>query len=234
LAAITDASGSIGMRDELYSNNLGATTNLIKVCSALNIPLIFPSSTSVYGSQEELVDENCLNLLPQSPYAECKLEEENLVIRAAKTGLSSVVLRLGTIHGTSVGMRFHTAVNKFCYQASMGVPLTVWKTAQYQLRPYLSLIDASNAIAHVIKNRLYEGTIYNVLTANSTVDQIIQMISIASSKKCTIQFVEDRIMNQLSYEVSSMKFQNTGFEFVGSLKNDVTDTMNLLSGVNSA
>jgi nucleoside-diphosphate-sugar epimerase len=116
----------------------------------------------------------------------------------------------------------------------MGVPLTVWKTAQYQLRPYLSLIDASNAIAHVIKNRLYEGTIYNVLTANSTVDQIIQMISIASSKKCTIQFVEDRIMNQLSYEVSSMKFQNTGFEFVGSLKNDVTDTMNLLSGVNSA
>ena len=38
-------------------------------------------------------------------------------------------------------------------------------------------------------------------------------------------------MNQLSYEVSSRKFEETGFQFRGNLQKDVSDTMKLLSGV---
>ena len=48
-------------------------------------------------------------------------------------------LRLGSICGTSPGMRFHAAISKFCYQASIGQPLTVWETALKQKRPFLSL-----------------------------------------------------------------------------------------------
>ena len=232
LAAITDAAGSVGMKNELFRNNLGATTNIVDICLKLDIPLIFPSSTSVYGSQDKLVDENCVNLLPQSPYAECKLEEEALVIKVSQVDLRGVVLRFGTIHGTSIGMRFHTAVNKFCYQATIGIPLTIWKTAQFQFRPYLSLIDASNAIAHVINNNIYGGNIYNVLTANATVDQIIETINKVSPKKCEIEFIESKIMNQLSYEVSNLKFGETGFSFTGSLEDDISHTMNLLAGIN--
>ena len=29
-------------------------------------------------------------------------------------------------------MRFHTAINKFCWQAVLGQPLTVWTTAKNQ------------------------------------------------------------------------------------------------------
>ena len=43
-----------------------------------------------------------------------------------------IILRFGTIYGVSSGMRFHTAVNKFCYQAAFNKPLTVWKTALNQ------------------------------------------------------------------------------------------------------
>jgi UDP-glucose 4-epimerase len=232
LAAITDAAGSVGIKSELFSNNLGATTNIVRICSKLDIPLIFPSSTSVYGSQDKLVDENSENLLPQSPYAECKLDEEALVIKASQSDLRGVVLRFGTIHGTSIGMRFHTAVNKFCYQAATGIPLTIWKTAQFQFRPYLSLIDASNAIAHVITNNLFGGNIYNVLTENATVDQIIEAINKVTPYKCEIEFVESKIMNQLSYEVSNLKFRETGFSFTGNLQDDVSNTMNLLMGIN--
>ena len=38
-----------------------------------------------------------------------------------------LILRFGTIFGTSVGMRFHTAINKFCYEVVMKRPLTIWK-----------------------------------------------------------------------------------------------------------
>ena len=233
LSAITDAAGSIAMKDELYSNNLGTTANLIRICSALNIPLIFPSRTSVYGSQEELVDETCVKLLPQSPYAECKLQEEALIREAVRKGLHGTILRFGTIHGVSEGMRFHTAVNRFCFQTANNIPLTVWKTALNQKRPYLSLVDANRAIGHVIRNSIYSGAIYNVLTKNHTVREIIDAIELATGKNCKIDFVENAIMNQLSYEVSSKKFEATGFEFQGNLKIDVSDTMRLLSGISN-
>jgi UDP-glucose 4-epimerase len=233
LAATTDASGTADKRDELFQNNLGTTKYVIELCADSNIPIVFPSSTSVYGSQTTLVDETCSELFPQSPYAESKLLEEQAMQDASTAGLQGVVLRLGTIHGTSPGMRFHTAVNRFCFQTANGLPLTVWKTALHQQRPYLSLRDASRAIAHVINHELYGGEIYNVVTANHTVSQIIDAIEVETREKCKIDFVESQIMNQLSYQVSSKKFQNTGFQFQGSLQKDISDTMNLLLGISN-
>lgn len=231
LAATTDASGSIDKHTELFQNNLGATNSVIELSSVLDIPMIFPSSTSVYGSQSALVDELCDELLPQSPYAECKLVEEQAVLAACALGMQGVVLRFGTIHGISPGMRFHTAVNRFCFQAANHLPLSVWKTALHQKRPYLSLDDASRAISHAIDEQLFVGEIYNVVTANHTVSQIIDAIELEIGQECIVEFVESQIMNQLSYEVSSEKFQDTGFIFKGSLQNDIRDTMRLLSGI---
>lgn len=233
LAATTDASGTAHQSEELFQNNLGSTKAIIKLCGELEIPLIFPSTTSVYGSQSKLVDETCTELLPQSPYAECKLEEEREVLEATKVGLNAVVLRFGTIHGVSPGMRFHTAVNKFCFQVASGASISVWRTALNQKRPYLGLTDASNAIAHVITNSLFNGEIYNVLTNNHTVAEIVSTIETSTSKKCAIELVDSEIMNQLSYEVSNDKFISTGFEFLGNLQADVRETMTLLDGIHS-
>jgi len=231
LAATTDASGTLDQSDSLFSNNLGSTKAIIQLCGELKIPLIFPSTTSVYGSQNRLVDEKCQELIPQSPYAKCKLEEEEEIRKAAKSGLATVILRLGTIHGASAGMRFHTAVNKFCFQAACRQPISVWKTALNQKRPYLSLSDAARAIAHIIDKQIFDGEIYNVLTKNHTVQNIIDSIEFVLGEKCAIDFVESPIMNQLSYEVSNTKFKLTGFEFNGSLEKDIENTMLILNGI---
>lgn len=231
LAATTDASGTANQRDALLENNLGTTNAIIEFCTKFKIPLIFPSSTSVYGSQSALVDETCKQLFPQSPYAESKLIEERAIQNACSNGLDGVILRLGTIHGISPGMRFHTAVNRFCFQAATNAPLTVWKTAMHQYRPYLALEDACRAIAHVISKNLFDGEIYNIVTANHTVFEIVNTIELVASRPCKVLYVDNQIMNQLSYEVSSKKFQKTGFSFQGSLQRDIQDTMRLLSGI---
>ena len=234
LSAITDASGTLEKRDFLFNNNLESTKQIVKVCKEMNIPLIFPSTTSVYGSQNNLVDETCDELLPQSPYAECKLEEERLILNAVNQGMKAVILRFGTIHGVSEGMRFHTAVNKFCFQVAIGQPISVWRTALDQKRPYLALSDANRAVAHVILNSLFIGEIYNVVTNNHTVREIITSIKNSTTKECEIDFVDSKIMNQLSYEVSSEKFHSTGFTFQGNLQKDVENTMNLFLGIQNA
>lgn len=233
LAAMTDASGNLRNSEALFNNNLGSTDAITDLCGSLEVPLIFPSSTSVYGSQSNLVDETCTELIPQSPYAECKLKEEDLIADAIRKGLKATILRLGTIHGISEGMRFHTAVNRFCIQSVNNIPITVWKTALNQKRPYLSLLDANGAIGHVIRKSLFEGEVFNVVTKNHTVREIIDAIDHATGKKSEIDFVENRIMNQLSYEVSSKKFESTGFNFSGNLESDVSDTVKLFAGISN-
>ena len=63
-----------------------------------------------------------------------------------------MILRLGTIFGVSRGIRFHTAVNKFCLQSATNKPLTIWKTAMYQKRPYLDINDAIRCFSFIIKH----------------------------------------------------------------------------------
>ena len=102
-------------------------------------------------------------------------------------------------------MRYHTAVNKFCWQAVMGQPLSVWRTAYEQKRPYLDLADAIRAIAFVIKQDLFDGRVYNVLTLNATVRDIVECIR-EFVPDVRLSFVNSPIMNQLSYEVSCAAF----------------------------
>jgi UDP-glucose 4-epimerase len=230
LAAITDAAGSFGNKEEVEENNFEASRVVANACVSCGVPMIHLSSTSVYGTQAEVVDENCTEeeLMPQSPYAETKLKEERYLRELGENGkLRYVTFRFGTISGVSPGMRFHTAVNKFCWQAVMGQPITVWRTALHQKRPYLALPDALDAMVFVIKNNLFDNTIYNILSDNLTVNDIVEAIR-AKVPSLKIEYVDSVIMNQLSYEVSRDKFTRKGFTFRASLKDSITETIDLL------
>ena len=230
LAAITDAAGSFDKASQVEANNYQATLKVAQGCVDAGVRLISISSTSVYGTQNKVVSEECLpgDLKPQSPYAATKLKEEKLIMQlCSQEGLKGIVCRFGTIFGTSPGMRFHTAVNKFCWQAVMRQPITVWSTAYDQKRPYLDLLDVGNALSFIIKKDLFDGCIYNVLTQNSTVHQIIDVIR-EFIPDLEMVFVDNPIMNQLSYEVSCERFINKGFNFMGNLKHGVSQTLALL------
>ena len=235
LAAITDAAGSFDKAAELEANNFQGTEKVALACAAAGVRLISLSSTSVYGTQNRLVSEDCSEdeLRPQSPYALTKLREERLVAEISMTkSLKAVSCRFGTIFGASPGMRFHTAVNKFCWQAVMGQPITVWSTAYDQKRPYLDLVDASRAIAFIIRKDLFDGRTYNVLTLNATVRQIVECIR-EFVPDLQVSFVDSKIMNQLSYEVCSDRFRSEGFSFAGDLRRGIGETINCLRQTNT-
>ena len=80
-------------------------------------------------------------IIPRSPYAEVKLTEEKIL---KNSKVKYITLRFGTISGFSEGMRFHTAVNKFCLNAVLGIKIPVWGKSTNLHRPYLSLKDAEN------------------------------------------------------------------------------------------
>jgi nucleoside-diphosphate-sugar epimerase len=233
LAAITNAAGSFDNQAQVERVNLEGTRRVAEVCAAAGARFVFLSTTSVYGTQAEVVDESCAidELKPQSPYADSKLKAERMLTAlGTSAGLRFITCRFGTIFGTSVGMRFHTAVNKFCWQAVVGQPITVWRTALHQRRPYLELGDAVRALRFIIETDRFDGEIYNVLTLNATVHDIVETIR-EFVPDLRIELVDTRIMNQLSYTVSSRKFDGLGFQYGGNLREGVGATVGLLRGL---
>ena len=225
-ASLTNAEGSFFIKKEMFRNNLECLKNVISFCKKNNSKLIHISSTSVYGKQAKIVNENDNHLLkPQSPYAEIKLIEEK-ILKKNKNQLKFITFRFGTISGVSKGMRFHTAINKFCLNASLNQKIHIYKTAFNQFRPYLSLKDAFGVFKFCIEKNFFNNEIYNVLSGNFTVKQIIRMIKKYKKHLGTI-FVKTKIMNQLSYHVENKKIKSLGIKFHGSIEKDIKETLSL-------
>ena len=232
LAAITNAAGSFKIQKQVERVNFEGTCRVGDACVRTGTRLLFPSTTSVYGTQDMTVDEECPidDLRPQSPYATSKVHAEQKLAGMGDEGLRFFIGRFGTIFGTSIGMRFHTAVNKFCWQASIGEPLAVWRTAMDQYRPYLHLADAVRAIRFVINSDLFDNRVYNVLTENATVRQIVDLIRV-EVPQVEVQYVDAPIMNQLSYRVSAERFAEKGFRPEGDLHAGIKQSLRLLRGI---
>ena len=230
-ASMTNAEKSFGKEREMFSNNLNCLKTVIKFCEKTNTKLVHLSSTSVYGKQTDLVDETCEKkyLKPQSPYAKIKIMEENILKKNTKS-IKYNTFRFGTIAGVSRGIRFHTAVNSFCLNAAIGEKIKVYKTALHQYRPYLSLEDAFKLFKFCIDKNFFENDIYNVVSNNFTVNQIINKIK-KLKKNIKISYVNSAIMNQLSYHVDKKKLSNRGLFLNSNLDRDVADTLNLFKNI---
>jgi len=228
LAAITNAEKSIGKEEEIKKNNFNGTKKIVNFCKDKKIHLIFASSTSVYGDQSKIINsqnnqnKNMIN--PQSPYAECKIFEENYIKQKLK---KFTILRLGTICGISSGIRFHTAINKFSYQAALSKPITVWKKLYTKKRPYLVLSDFVKLIEFILIKKKIIGT-FDAVSENHSVINIIKMIKIYK-KDLKIKFVNTKILNQKSYIVIPDYFISIGFKFKGKVKNEIRKTISILT-----
>lgn len=231
LAAITDAEGSHKIPEAVEATNYHGLQRVADACLKNKVTLFFPSTTSVYGSQALRVDETCRELKPQSPYANAKLNSEMYLRKLGKKGLRFIICRFGTIFGHSIGMRYDTAVNRFTWQAATGLPLTVWKTAWKQKRPYLYLGDCVRAINLILAKNRFDGETYNVLTQNFTVEDVVSTLR-KFVPALAVHYVDSPIMNQLSYEVDDSKFRKQfGFKPKGNLKYGIGEKVRQLRGI---
>ena len=231
LASMTNAAKSFGKEKEMFSNNLNCLDTVIDFCLKNKSKLIHLSSTSVYGKQTNIVDENCEErfLLPQSPYAKIKLIEEKKLLKL-KNKISYNTFRFGTIAGVSKGIRFHTAVNSFCINAALNEKINVYKNAMDQYRPYLSVRDAFKVFKFCIEKNFFNNDIFNALSGNFTVRQILNKIK-KYKNKINKKNVDTPLLNQLSYHVDQSKIQKYGLKLNADITLDIKNTINLFKNI---
>src|ERR1700751_4426659 len=109
LAGITNAPLSFERKELTFDVNVNGGRKVVEYAVNAGVEKYFYSSTaSVYGPTKGVVDEE-YSCKPISPYGESKLQGEKACLDASKLhGLDAMVLRLGTVFGYSIGMRFET------------------------------------------------------------------------------------------------------------------------------
>ncbi len=230
LAAIPTPEVSFDRQKEFAKVNFEGTRRVAQACAKTGTKLLFISTTSIYSGINEVLDENSSGekIKPHTPYAQSKLRAENIILKISREKkLRFTLFRFGTIFGPSIGMGFHAAVNRFCWQACQGKPLSVYETAFLQKRPYLDVTDAARAIQFVIDEDLFRGELYNVVTCNAAVQEVVALIrkSIPSLK---VKLVASKAMSDYSYTVSSEKIKSMGFGFKGKLEKGIHDTIRFI------
>lgn len=231
LAAHVDSTITSDHASAIQKTNLQGTQKIASACAATGASLIFPSSTSVYSVSQEMITECCSasSMQPTTPYSQSKVREEQFIQELSKSsGLKACILRFGSICGVSPGMRFQTAINKLCWMAATNQPLTVWRTAVDQKRPYADLRDAVNAILWMIERSNDDALSFNVATAHATITDILEVIR-RHRPDIGVSYVDHPVMNNLSYSVSCQRIQELGFEFQGNLEESIGETISLLN-----
>ena len=231
LASLTDAEASLKIKKKIYKVNLGIFENVLKYCMKNSSKLIHISSTSVYGEQKGLVDENCKKLDPKSPYAEVKVKEEKILKKNTKK-INFVSYRFGTISGISKGMRFHTAINKFSFYAFLGKPLPVWKSMMNKPRPYLSLRDAFKVIKFTIENNFFNNKTFNILSQNLTLKKVVSFFK-KYKRTIKIKYEKSKLINQYTYKVSNKKFTEIAFLLRSNIHDDIKSTFKMFKNINN-
>ena len=220
LAAETNASDQQKFKSKFYLNyNFNLTKKIVDFSKKNKSRLIYISSTSVYGSQKNRVDENTelKDLNPESVYAKQKIREEKYIKKYVK---NYIILRFGTIFGFSKGIRFHTAINKFVWQSYVKKPITIWKSNINLPRPYLSLIDGVRFIKLLLKRKDIKCETFNLVTKNYTLYQIITILK-RYNKKLKVKLVSPPILNQTSYFVDNKKSLDLKFKYIGNLDREI-------------
>jgi nucleoside-diphosphate-sugar epimerase len=123
--------------------------------------ILFISTCSNYGIQNDsLLDENC-ELKPISQYAKDKVRIENLILKL-NTRIPICIFRFSTAFGFSERMRLDLTINDFCYQILYKKKLTVYDPETW--RPYCHVKDFARAVEKFIVSPVVKirKQVYNI------------------------------------------------------------------------
>lgn len=184
---------------EINQNSL----NYLK--SSFHGRIIFMSTCSVYGAQDELLDESS-PLNPLSLYAQTKQGAEEILADA-----NALIFRLGTLHGVSdqfSRIRFDLVVNTLVMRAYMHGKINVFGGKQY--RPMLHVRDAARAIVQALN--VTNAGIYNLRSENVTILEIAKLVE-QYFPTINVDITETKFEDSRNYRVSCEKARNElGFD----------------------
>lgn len=166
--------------DESYTlhSNVIVTKMLKEVAKSAGVQrFIFASSCSVYGANDEVVNETS-DLNPVSLYARTKIASERELLASVTDDFFVTILRFATVFGHSRRPRFDLVGNLFTAQALNDGKISVFGGDQW--RPFIHVADIARAIVLTLKANPHrvQGQILNVgdVRLNMTIQSLAERV----------------------------------------------------------
>ncbi|WMN06433.1 SDR family oxidoreductase [Marivirga arenosa] len=169
------------------SNHWG-TAELVYAVEESNVQqFIFASSISVFGSSNDMVNEDH-PANPRTIYGISKLRGEEHVARLSDK-INTQILRLGNVYGYANAVRFDAVINRFMFDANFNKRIAINGDGK-QHRPFISIQKVSDIIKQVSMSKGIPSGFYNV------VDRNLQVLDIVDALKEIYPEMEFTFINQ--------------------------------------
>jgi len=185
--------------------------------------IIFPSSCSVYGqNDDEVTEDSPLN--PLSLYAKTKMKAEEYL-----QNKNALIFRLGTVFGvgdTYSRLRMDLVVNYMTANAVTKGKLSVFGGTQW--RPLIHVYNVAEAMVNALDKPI--TGIYNLATCNYQMKDLAKEVS--SITKCKIEYVRQEFEDHRNYRASSQKAKKDGlmnFKKIYTVADGVKQVYELIS-----
>lgn len=153
-------------------NNWGTAELVYAVEDSTVKKFIYLSSSSVYGSSDNLVDINTLPN-PGTFYGITKLQGEKHVERLFNK-IDTYIIRSGNVYGFGVSMRFDAVINKFMFDASFTGRISINGNGK-QHRAFVHIDKLVSVLKNIITSG-YNSVIYNLVDKNISIIELSELI----------------------------------------------------------
>jgi nucleoside-diphosphate-sugar epimerase len=192
------------------SIGIDGTEQIIEFCAESNIPIIYNSTSSVYGTQQvnrEMIESDELPL-QKDLYCITKLAIEATILKKATecNNFKYIVFRPATVFGLSPRFRIELLPNHFAYSAVANGFIKVSELNAY--RAFISVDTICELYTKVIESNKYTNSIYNVSSFNLSKLEV----ALAVQKHCGAKIISVSEIGDLrNLQVSSEKFEQSYF-----------------------
>ena len=174
-----------------------------------NYKLIFFSSCSVYGTTDQIVNEDT-ELVPTTMYSKLKIEGEKSILNSSFENY--LIVRLATLYGNGLIDRTDLLINKILADVKENKKIEIFEPDAY--RPNLDVNDCAEILYRLSIQNINEKIInvgFNEFNIKKT--ELIQKIESSINKKINVEYVDDGLEFR-SYYVNFDKLKNYHLGFV--------------------
>lgn len=176
--------------------NVKGTEIVFTAAKRYKVPVIFASSSEVYGKSQSIpYEEDGDRILGSTninrwSYSESKAIDEFLGLASARQGLPVVILRLFNCYGPRINESgYGTVVAQFIRQALKGEPITVFGGGQ-QSRCFTFVSDIVESFIMASQNTKAYGQVFNVgTTRETTVLELANLIKSLTKSESPVTIV---------------------------------------------
>ena len=217
---------NLDKKEEVVQINKNARQKIIEISKHSGISqYIRISSSNVYaGNLKKNNEEKILN--PKTFHAKINLESDKHAISLNDDKFSVTVLRLASIFGDSVRMRWDQSINSMLKELYLKGKIEV--KSKSSKRPFLHIKDAIEAIILAIKSRKEKvaGEIFNVGSddQNYSIEEIAKKIIEVTKENGNLIIHDQKDENSFTMDCSKIK-KILAFQIKHDLKYGINEIM---------